>query len=189
MTTYCIGAAQPLIADSAYIAPGAHVIGQARLNEHSSVWFGAVIRADNDIISVGERSNIQEGAVLHVDPGTPLTIGSDVTVGHQAMLHGCTVGDGSLVGIQAVILNRVVIGKGCLIGAGSLIPEGKVIPDFSLVIGSPGKVVRTLEPAEVEQLKAGAANYVLRAANFKSNLQVVASQSLAQIAQDYKGQA
>ncbi len=167
------GTLSPIIDASAWVAPGAHVLGQVNLMANSSVWFGAVIRADNEPITVGANSNIQEGAVLHVDPACRLTIGENVTVGHQAMLHGCTIGDGSLIGIQAVILNRVVIGKHCLIGAGSLIPEGKIIPDRSLVMGTPGKVIRQLDDDEVAKLAASAANYVERARRFKTDLKIV----------------
>jgi carbonic anhydrase/acetyltransferase-like protein (isoleucine patch superfamily) len=163
----------PNIDSSAWVAPGAHVLGQVELKANASVWFGAVIRADNEVISVGVNSNVQEGAVLHVDPGCPLTIGDNVTVGHQAMLHGCTIGNGSLIGIQAVVLNRAVIGNHCLIGAGSLIPEGKVIPNRSLVMGSPGKIVRELTDDEVAKIQAGAANYVDRAARFKTDLKII----------------
>src|SRR5437868_4690004 len=121
-----------------WIAPGAVVIGKVVLMRNASIWFGAVLRGDNEPIVIGENSNVQDGSVLHTDPGQPLTLGRDVTVGHKAMLHGCTVGDGSLIGIGAVILNEARIGKGCLIGAGALITERKVIPDGSLVMGSPG---------------------------------------------------
>lgn len=143
-----------------FIADNATLIGSVVLEEETSVWFNAVIRGDNDLITIGARSNIQDGAVLHTDPGIPLSIGRDVTVGHMAMLHGCTVGDGSLVGIKAVILNRAVIGRDCLIGAGSLIPEGKVIPDGSLVMGAPGKIVRTFSTEEIERLHRAADSYV-----------------------------
>jgi carbonic anhydrase/acetyltransferase-like protein (isoleucine patch superfamily) len=173
MALYAIDQQQPECAPSAWIAPSAHVIGQVFLAENSSVWFGAVIRGDNEPIRIGARSNVQENSVLHVDPGCPLTIGDDVTVGHQVMLHGCSIGNGSLIGIQAVILNRAQIGQHCLIGAGSLIPEGKVIPDRSLVMGVPGKVVRELSDDEVERLKLGALNYVNRAAQFSRELKVV----------------
>jgi carbonic anhydrase/acetyltransferase-like protein (isoleucine patch superfamily) len=165
----------PSIHETAWVAPGAHVLGQVQLMTNANVWFGAVIRADNEPITVGPNSNIQEGAVLHVDPGCPLVIGENVTIGHQAMLHGCTIGDGSLIGIQAVILNRVVIGKNCLIGAGSLIPEGKVIPDRSLVMGTPGKVIRQLDDDEVAKIADGAANYVERAQGFKATLKILPS--------------
>jgi carbonic anhydrase/acetyltransferase-like protein (isoleucine patch superfamily) len=164
---------QPIIAASAWIAPGAHVIGQVQLGESVGVWFNAVLRADNEPIKVGARSNIQEGAVLHVDPGFALTIGEDVTVGHQAMLHGCTIGSGSLIGIQAVVMNGAHIGEACLIGAGSLIPEAKVIPARSLVMGVPGKVVRELTDAEVAALLTSAQVYVQRCATYKQQLQAI----------------
>ena len=143
-----------------WVAPTAVLVGDVILHRDSSVWWGAVLRGDNEPITVGERSNVQDGAVLHTDMGSPLTLGRDVTVGHQAMLHGCTVGDGSLVGIGAVVLNGAVIGRGCLIGAKALIPEGKVIPDGALVMGAPGKVVRELDAAARQALLAGAAHYV-----------------------------
>jgi carbonic anhydrase/acetyltransferase-like protein (isoleucine patch superfamily) len=143
-----------------YIADNATVIGSVILEENASVWFNVVIRGDNDLITIGAGSNVQDGAVLHTDPGIPLTLGRDVTVGHMAMLHGCTVGDGSLIGIKAVILNRAVIGRNCLIGAGSLVPEGKVIPDGSLVMGSPGRIVRSLTAEELARFQKAAGHYV-----------------------------
>ena len=144
MPIYRIGEKAPQIDASAWIAPNATVIGDVRLAANASIWWNAVLRGDNDPITIGENTNIQDGSVLHTDEGVPLTIGRDVTVGHMVMLHGCTIGDGSLIGIGAIVLNRAVIGKNCLIGANTLIPEGKVIPDRSLVMGSPGKVVREL---------------------------------------------
>ena len=135
----------PDIHPTAWIAPDAQVIGRVRIGPRASVWFGAVLRGDNEWIEVGDGTNIQELCVLHTDWGYPLTIGAGCTIGHKAMVHGCTIGDNSLIGIGAVILNRAVIGKNCLIGAGALIPEGKVIPDGSLVMGQPGKVVRELD--------------------------------------------
>lgn len=173
MPIYALEDREPVIHDTAWIAPSADVIGEAVLGEQVSLWFGAVIRADNDHISIGERSNVQDGAVLHIDDGVPLTIGTDVTIGHHAMLHGCTVGDGSLVGIHAVILNRVVIGRNCLIGANALIPEGRVIPDRSLVLGSPGRVVRQLTDEEVEGLMRSAAGYVDKSRLYRDSLQAV----------------
>ena len=143
-----------------WIAPGAVVLGRVRLERNASVWWGAVVRGDNDPIVIGENSNVQDGAVLHTDHGQPLTIGRNVTVGHQAMLHGCTVGDNSLIGIKATVLNGAVIGRDCLIGAHALIPEGKVIPDGSLVMGAPGRVVRALDAAAVQMLEASALHYV-----------------------------
>jgi len=149
-----------------YIAPTAVLIGSVILEDSSSVWFGVVARGDNEPITIGPRSNVQDGTVLHTDVGIPLTLGADVTVGHQAMLHGCTVGDGSLIGIKAVVLNRAVIGRDCLIGANALVPEGKVIPDRSLVLGSPGKVVRTLSDEDVARLREGARSYVENARRY-----------------------
>ena len=143
-----------------WIAPSASVIGRVILKPGASVWFGAVLRGDNDPIEVGENSNVQDGSVLHTDPGSPLVIGANVTVGHMVMMHGCTVGDGSLIGIGAVILNGARIGRQCLIGARALITEGKEIPDRSVVMGAPGRVVRTLSEAEAEVLAYGAAHYV-----------------------------
>ena len=143
-----------------FVAANASVIGTVILEDNVSVWFNAVIRGDNEPIHIGTNSNIQDGAVLHTDPGAPLTIGNHVTVGHLAMLHGCTIGDGSLIGIHSVILNHAVIGRNCLIGANTLITEGKVIPDNSLVVGSPGKVLRTLSEEEIAAIHANAARYV-----------------------------
>lgn len=160
-----------------FIAENATVIGQVILHHNVSVWFNAVIRADNDVISIGENSNIQDSAVLHIDAGCPLTIGADVTVGHKAMLHGCTIGDGSLIGMNAVILNRAKIGRYCLIGANSLIPEGKEIPDYSVVMGSPGKVVRTLTPEQAESLRKSAESYVQQFKRYKTGLRKLASLS------------
>lgn len=162
MNIYGLGDKTPqLPADGEYwIAPNAAVIGDVILAKNASVWFGAVVRGDNDPISIGENSNIQDGSVLHSDPGAPLNIGRDVTVGHMAMVHSCDVGDNSLIGIGAVILSRAKIGRNCLIGAGALIPEGKEIPDGSLVVGSPGKVIRQLEPHQIAFLTASAQHYV-----------------------------
>lgn len=145
-----------------YIAYNATVIGSVVLEDEVGVWFNAVIRGDNDIITIGRRSNIQEGCVLHTDEGIKLTVGNDCTVGHMAMLHGCTIGDCTLIGIKSVILNHARIGKHCIIGANSLITEGKEIPDRSLVMGSPGKVVRELTDAEVLRIQQSADNYVAK---------------------------
>lgn len=143
-----------------WIAPDAHVIGRVRLAEDVSIWFGAVIRGDNEPIVVGERSNVQEGAMLHTDPGYPMTIGPDCTVGHHAILHGCSIGPGSLVGMGATILNGARIGANSLVGAGALVTEGKSFPDGALIIGSPAKAVRTLDAAAVEQMQGAARHYV-----------------------------
>ena len=170
MAIYQLGEHIPDIAPSAFIAESATLIGKARVGAGASVWFGATIRGDNEWITVGENSNVQEGCVLHTDPGAPLDIGANVTIGHQAMLHGCTIGDGSLIGIQAVILNRAVIGKNCLVGAGALITEGKVFPDNSLIVGSPAKAIRIMSDEDVARMHGNTANYVLRAQTFKTDL-------------------
>jgi carbonic anhydrase/acetyltransferase-like protein (isoleucine patch superfamily) len=168
---YQLGQHTPVIDSNSYVDENAVVIGAVTLGAESTLWCNAVLRADNAPITIGQRSNIQDGAVLHTDPGVPLTIGNDVSVGHLAMLHGCTVGDGSLIGIKAVILNNTVIGKHCLIGANTLLTENKVIPDGSLVIGSPGRVVRTLTPEEIANLQDNANGYVARGKLFKTQLQ------------------
>jgi len=173
---YQLGENQVLQAESVFIAPSANVIGKVSLGEQASVWFNAVIRGDSDAISIGDRSNIQDGAVLHVDPGYPLTIDHDVTVGHKAMLHGCTIGAGSLIGINAVVLNGAKIGKGCLIGANALVTEGMEIPDGSLLLGSPAKVKKTLGPDQIEGLLQSAKTYVEKAEYYKANLQLDASE-------------
>lgn len=165
--------APELIGDGHFIADNATVIGQVTLHPRSSVWFNAVIRGDNDRITIGEDSNVQDAAVLHTDDGIGLTLGSHVTVGHQAMLHGCTIGDNTLIGIQAVVLNRASIGRNCIIGAGSLIGEGKVIPDNSLVMGTPGRVVKSLSDAQVQMLRAAATHYVDNAARYRERLRVI----------------
>lgn len=159
---YRLGAVEPELPPEGeyWIAPGATVLGRVRLERNASVWFGAVLRGDNDPIVVGENSNVQDGSVLHTDTGSPLTIGRNVTIGHQAMLHGCTVGDNTLIGIKATVLNGARIGRNCLIGAHALIPEGKEIPDGSLVMGAPGKVVRELDARAVQMLEASALHYV-----------------------------
>jgi carbonic anhydrase/acetyltransferase-like protein (isoleucine patch superfamily) len=160
-----------VVADGVYfVADNARVIGSVRLHNNASVWYGAVLRGDNDLITIGENANIQDGSVLHTDPGCPLTVGANVTVGHNVMLHGCTIGDNSLIGINAVVLNRARIGANCIIGANALITEGKEIPDGVMVMGSPGKVVRALTPAEIEGLRRSAAGYVANARRFAEGL-------------------
>ncbi len=158
------------MAPSAYVAPSASVIGRVLLADHSSVWFGATLRGDNELIHIGDYSNVQDGAVMHTDPGFPLRLGAHVSVGHQAMLHGCTVGDGSLIGIQAIVLNAAVIGKGCLVAAGAVIPERKTFPDGTLILGAPAKVVRELTAEEREGLLCIAANYAARGAYYREHL-------------------
>ena len=174
MPAYRLGAVAPVIADSAYMAPNATVVGRVKLGERASVWFGAVLRGDNEPISVGDESNVQESAVLHTDPGFPLSIGARVTVGHQAMLHGCTIGDGALIGIQAVVMNGAVIGRECLIGAGTIVTERKTFPDRSLILGVPARALRTLTDAELASLRASADTYVRRADRYRAELHVVA---------------
>jgi len=156
--------------DAYWIADTASVIGKVVLSANSSVWFGAVLRGDNETIVVGENTNIQDGCVCHTDMGYPLIIGRDVTVGHQAMLHGCSVGDGSLIGMGATVLNGARIGKNCIIGAHALVSEGKEIPDNSLVVGMPGRVVKTLDKDAVAQLKKSADNYVANHCRYKADL-------------------
>lgn len=163
MALYQLGDDAPRLQHGAWVADNASVIGRVELHEGASVWYGAVIRGDNDLITVGRHSNIQDGSVLHTDHGMPLTIGEGVTVGHQVMMHGCTVGDFSLVGIQSVILNGAKIGRHCIVGACALVTEGKVFPDGALIVGSPAKVVRMLTPEEIERLKGSAAHYVANA--------------------------
>jgi carbonic anhydrase/acetyltransferase-like protein (isoleucine patch superfamily) len=148
-------------------------MGQVELADGASVWFGAVLRGDNEPIRIGTGSNVQENAVLHTDRNFPLTVGTYVTIGHQAMLHGCTIGDGSLIGIQAVVMNGAKIGRHCLIGAGALIPEGKEIPDRSLVMGSPGKVVRELTDQEVARIRTGVDSYVAKASEMRTMLKQI----------------
>ena len=162
MNLFDLGGRSPRLpeADEYWIAPGAVVLGDVELKPGASVWFGAVVRGDNDPIVIGADSNIQDGSILHTDVGSPLTIGAGVTVGHKAMLHGCEIGDNSLIGIGAVILNGARIGKNCLIGANCLSTEGKEIPDNSLVMGAPGKVVRELTPEQATMMAMGAAHYV-----------------------------
>ena len=170
MPIYSLGDRRPLLGHDAWVAPNATVIGDVRLGDNASIWWSAVVRGDNDTIAIGAGSNIQDGSVLHVDAGVPMILGTNVTVGHLAMLHGCTIGDESLIGIKSVILNRAVIGRHCIIGANSLIPEGKEIPDRSLVMGSPGKVVRELRDDEVARLQRSAQGYVANALRYRTSL-------------------
>lgn len=170
MPLYQYGERVPSVHGSVFVAPNASVIGSVVLSENVSVWFGATIRGDNDTITLGKNSNVQEGAVLHTDPGIELRVGENVTIGHQAMLHGCTIGDGSLIGIQAVVLNGAVIGKGCLVGAGAIVTERKTFPDRSLILGAPARVVRVLSDDDVAGLLKSAASYVERRAQFLAKL-------------------
>ena len=157
-----------------WVAPDAHVIGRVRLGPDVGVWFGAVLRGDGEPLEVGERSNVQEGAMLHADPGFPLTIGPDVTVGHHAILHGCTVGAGALIGMGATVLNGARIGAGCIVGANALVTEGKEFPDNSLIVGAPAKAVRTLDGAAAEKLRASALHYVANWRRFAAGLKRIA---------------
>ncbi|MEP1962904.1 gamma carbonic anhydrase family protein [Tateyamaria sp.] len=159
MTLYALGDDAPQIADDTWVAPDANLIGKVVLERAASVWFGSTIRADHEIILIGEGSNVQENCVMHIDAGFPLTIGKGCTIGHKVMLHGCTIGDNTLIGMGATVLNGAKIGKNCLIGAGALITEGKEIPDGSLVMGMPGKVVRQLDDAAIQGLRASALHY------------------------------
>ncbi|MEO8136928.1 MAG: gamma carbonic anhydrase family protein [Betaproteobacteria bacterium] len=159
-----------LVGEGHFIAASASVVGSVTLHSQASVWFGAVIRGDNETIIIGENTNIQDGAVLHTDEGVDFALGEYVTIGHQAMLHGCLVGDNSLIGIQAVVLNRVVIGRNCLIGSKALITEGKVIPDGSVVMGSPGKIVRQVTADEIAWMKANAMHYAQNARRYLRDL-------------------
>jgi carbonic anhydrase/acetyltransferase-like protein (isoleucine patch superfamily) len=177
MALYRLAGISPTVAPSAYVAPNASVVGNVFLADNSSVWFGATLRGDNEPISIGANSNVQDGTVMHTDPGFPLVLGPHVSVGHQAMLHGCTVGEGSLIGIQAVVMNAAVVGKGCLVGAGAILTERKVFPDGTLILGAPGKVVRELTDEERGGLLAIAANYAARANYYRSHLQLIAELS------------
>lgn len=160
MPIYALGTLAPQIDPQSWVAPNATVIGQVHLARNVSIWWNATLRGDKDLIRIGENCNIQDGSVLHTDEGIQLIMGRDITVGHLVMLHGCTIGDGSLIGIGSILLNNSVIGKNCLVGANTLIPEGKVFPDRSLIIGSPGKLVRELTDEEVARLPVSAERYV-----------------------------
>ncbi len=170
---YKLGKRQPQKGADVFVADNAKIIGSVSLEDQSSVWFGVVIRGDNDQITVGPQSNIQDNAVLHTDGGIPLTLGRGVTVGHHAMLHGCTIGDYSLIGINAVVLNKAQIGKYCIIGANALIPEGMVIPDGSLVVGSPAVIKRQLSEMQMKMLEASAIHYVQNAKKYLQELEEI----------------
>ncbi|MEI5679738.1 gamma carbonic anhydrase family protein [Mesorhizobium sp. CGMCC 1.15528] len=172
MPLYVLDGTQPEFEDqdSNWIAPDATIIGRVRIGRNAGVWFGTVIRGDNDPIVIGADTNIQEHTVMHTDVGFPLTIGNGCTIGHRAMLHGCTIGDNSLIGMGAIVLNGARIGKNSLVGAGALVTEGKEFPDNSLIVGSPAKAIRTLDEAAVERLRASAAHYVANGKRFKAGL-------------------
>jgi carbonic anhydrase/acetyltransferase-like protein (isoleucine patch superfamily) len=167
---YALGEDEPHLGEGAWVAPSASVVGRVRMGRDASLWFGAVARGDSDVITIGDRSNVQDCAVLHADEGVPLAIGADVTVGHRVMLHGCTIGPGTLVGIGAIVLNRAVIGKNVILGAHSLVTEGKEIPDGVLAMGSPARVVRALTPEEIDRIYDSAAHYVKNARRFRERL-------------------
>jgi carbonic anhydrase/acetyltransferase-like protein (isoleucine patch superfamily) len=177
MAVYQLDEFVPELADSAWVAESAEVIGRVSLGAEVSVWFKAVLRGDSEQLTIGAGTNIQDGSVLHADHGFPLVLGQGVTVGHQCMLHGCTVGDYSLIGIGAVVLNGARIGKHCLVGAGALVTEGKEFPDGSLIVGSPAKVMRALTEAQIEGLKASAAHYIQNGQRYAQGLKKVESNS------------
>jgi carbonic anhydrase/acetyltransferase-like protein (isoleucine patch superfamily) len=170
---YALDGFRPEIGRDVWIAPGSHVIGKVALEDEVGIWFGVTIRGDNELIRIGRGSNVQENCVLHTDMGFPLTVGADCTIGHKAMLHGCTIGDGTLIGMGATILNGAVIGSGCLIGAGALVTEGKHIPDGSLVMGAPGRVVRELDADARARLLKSAEGYRANARRFAAGLQAL----------------
>ncbi|KQP22596.1 gamma carbonic anhydrase family protein [Pseudorhodoferax sp. Leaf267] len=174
MALYALDDNTPQVAPTAWVADNAQVIGGVSLAADSSVWFGVVARGDSAAISIGEGSNIQDNSVLHADDGVPLTIGKHVTVGHQVMLHGCTIGDETLIGIGAVVLNNAKIGRNCLVGAGALVTEGKEFPDGSMIIGSPAKAVRQLSPEQIEGLRRSAQHYIANARRFRAGLKKIA---------------
>ncbi|MEW6479040.1 MAG: gamma carbonic anhydrase family protein [Pseudomonadota bacterium] len=173
MAIYELDGVAPRMADSAWVADNAQVMGDVALGEGASVWFGATVRGDTETITIGEGSNVQDGSVLHADHGFPLNIGARVTVGHQVMLHGCTIGDESLIGIGAVVLNGARIGRHCLVGAGSLVTEGKEFPDGSMILGRPAKVVRELTPEQIEGLRMSAAHYIENARRYRQGLKKI----------------
>jgi len=164
----------PRLEDGAWVAESAEVIGRVELHQNTSVWPKVVIRGDNDLIQIGEGSNVQDASILHTDPGYPLIVGKEVTVGHQVMLHGCQIGDGSLIGIGAVILNGAKIGKNCLVGAGALVTEGKEFPDESMILGSPAKAVKTLTPEQIASIRDIARRYIINAERYTKTLKKIA---------------
>ncbi|PKO64935.1 MAG: gamma carbonic anhydrase family protein [Betaproteobacteria bacterium HGW-Betaproteobacteria-16] len=173
MAIYELDGIAPRMADSAWVADSAQVMGKVVLAEDSSVWFGATLRGDTETITVGRGSNVQDGSVMHADIGYPLTVGDNVTIGHMVMLHGCTIGDESLIGIGATVLNGAIIGKNCLVGAGSLVTEGKTFPDGSMIMGTPAKVVKMLTPEQIEGLRRSAQHYVENAQRYRTGLKKI----------------
>jgi carbonic anhydrase/acetyltransferase-like protein (isoleucine patch superfamily) len=174
MAIYELDGVAPRLHPTAYVADSAEVIGNVELAEGASVWFGAVLRGDNDLMSIGKGANVQDGSVLHSDPGFPLTLGADVTIGHMVMLHGCTIGDGTLVGIGAVVLNGAKIGRNCLVGAGALVTEGKEFPDNSMIVGAPAKAIKELTPEQAARMRHAAGHYVENSARYRKGLKKIA---------------
>jgi len=174
MAVYQLDNLTPKLAESAWIADSAQVIGDVELADGASIWFGAILRGDNEPMRIGRNSNVQDGSMLHSDPGSPLTLGENVTVGHHVMLHGCTIGDGTLVGIKAVVLNGAKIGKNCVVGAGALVTEGKEFPDGSMIMGAPARVVRVLTPEQIASFARAADHYVENAKRYAAGLAKIA---------------
>jgi carbonic anhydrase/acetyltransferase-like protein (isoleucine patch superfamily) len=174
MALYELDGVAPQLGTGAWVADSAEVIGNVRLGENASIWFGAVLRGDNETMTIGRNSNVQDMSMLHSDPGCPLTIGENVTIGHQVMLHGCTIGDNSLIGIQAVVLNNAKIGRNSIVGAGSVVTEGKEFPDNSLIFGSPAKVMRTISDEDAARLRHGSDHYVNNAVRYAKGLKKIA---------------
>ena len=174
MALYELDGVAPQLGTGAWVADSAEVIGNVQLGENASIWFGAVLRGDNEVMAIGRNSNVQDMSMLHSDPGSPLTIGENVTIGHQVMLHGCTIGDNSLIGIQAVVLNKAKIGRNSIVGAGSVVTEGKEFPDNSLIFGSPAKVMRTISDEDAARLRHGSEHYVQNAIRYAKGLKKIA---------------
>ena len=174
MAIYELDGVAPRLHATAYVADSAEVIGNVELAEGASVWFGAILRGDNDLMSIGKGANVQDGSVLHSDPGYPLTLGADVTIGHMVMLHGCTIGDGTLVGIGAVVLNGAKIGRNCLVGAGALVTEGKEFPDNSMIVGAPAKAIKELTPEQAARMRHAAEHYVQNSARYRQGMKRIA---------------
>ena len=174
MAIYELDGLAPQLGEGAWVADSAQVIGDVQLAEGASVWFGAVLRGDNETMRIGKGTNIQEGSVIHSDPGYPVTLGDNVTIGHQVMLHGCTVGDGTLIGIKAVVLNGAKIGRNCIVGASALVTEGKEFPDGSMILGAPATAVRELTPEQQAGLPRIAEHYVANAKRFRAGLKKIA---------------
>ena len=174
MALYELDGVAPQLGTGAWVADSAQVIGNVQLGDNASIWFGAVLRGDNETMTIGRNSNVQDQSMLHSDPGSPLTVGENVTIGHQVMLHGCTIGDNSLIGIQAVVLNNAKIGRNSIVGAGSVVTEGKEFPDNSLIFGSPAKVMRTISDEDAARLRHGSDHYVENAVRYAKGLKKIA---------------